>query len=449
MQHTNDDIDELFRNAADNYPLKINGADWESVAGRLQDGQGDDGPAAVIALRSKGSKKNYRYLLLLLLLPIGFFAGKYASRTKDSGNGLTTEANNSNKVTAPGAAQQNAAALNDKNSSELSDKSNKILPGNLVNTSTAKQLSNASVAATRGKVKGLAINQAAVVAQNSKTSATGSFIPPLSQLGNSRQQHNEQPVNNNPAANSIVKPLIEKNDVTNNDLQAGHSVAKSPENPNIEPAVGNKKEPGVDPPVHIPKQKRFYIGAFIAPDYTTVKYQPGNKIGFDYGGLVGYNFAKSLSVEFGISTDKKYYTTDGKYYNSKQQWLANSGKLLTLSGYSSLTEFPLNVKYNFKPGRDGNFFASAGLVSYVVHEENYDYEFDKSGFIYHKVRSSKLSTTNIFANINLSAGYESALSNSLYFRVEPYYRIPVQGIGLGSLPITSIGLNIGITKKIR
>jgi hypothetical protein len=213
------------------------------------------------------------------------------------------------------------------------------------------------------------------------------------------------------------------------------------------PAAG---EQGVTPLTPSPKQRRFYIGAFVAPDYTTIKYQPGDKIGFNFGGVLGYSFSKSLSVELGISTDKKYYTSDGKYFNSKSvSWISNWGKVLSLSGYASLTEFPLSLKYNFKPMRDGNFFITGGIVSYVVHEENYSYKLEKNGTTYERDKASKTSTTNMFANVSISGGYESSLGNLCNFRIEPYYRIPLKGIGVGGLPITSIGLNIGITKKIR
>ena len=37
MQYVNDDMDELFRRAAKDYPLNTNSADWEKVKNKLAD----------------------------------------------------------------------------------------------------------------------------------------------------------------------------------------------------------------------------------------------------------------------------------------------------------------------------------------------------------------------------------------------------------------------------
>jgi hypothetical protein len=203
------------------------------------------------------------------------------------------------------------------------------------------------------------------------------------------------------------------------------------------------------PLVHANKPRKFYIGAFVAPDYTTVKYQPGSKVGFTFGGIVGYSLSKNLSIEAGISVDRKYYTTDGKYFNPKISWLNSFGKVLELSGYAGLTEFPVSVKYDFKKNRDGNFFVTAGFISSIVHEENYTYTFNKNGVVYTRDKSTKISTNSMFNNASISLGYEGYLGNHVNFRLEPYYRVPIHGIGIGNLPMTNIGLNIGVIKKIR
>src|SRR5215207_6767326 len=70
MQSLNDDMDELFRRAAEQYPLNTDGADWNKVMQKL--------PHSNEELPETGkNKKDFRYLLLLLLLPIGFICGRY------------------------------------------------------------------------------------------------------------------------------------------------------------------------------------------------------------------------------------------------------------------------------------------------------------------------------------------------------------------------------------
>ncbi len=73
MQHINDDMDDLLRNAAENYPLRTNSANWESVANILSRPESADELSPVAIFPASGTSKRYKYLLLLLLLPVGFF----------------------------------------------------------------------------------------------------------------------------------------------------------------------------------------------------------------------------------------------------------------------------------------------------------------------------------------------------------------------------------------
>ncbi|HWB26819.1 MAG TPA: hypothetical protein VG738_15150 [Chitinophagaceae bacterium] len=464
MQHTNDDIDEMFRNAADSYPLKIKGADWDSVAGRLLNGDKGDAVSPVIPLSSAGSNKNYRYLLLLLLLPAAFFTAKYAG-WMDSDNHAAQPVVNTSASTpsTPGVSTQKQAdapaadALTGNNNAGKSAANSTTVQPRTARANAVANMSSGQIAASK--------NNGGNVSRNDNGG-----IPSLSQLGQIEKQNQLEQSLSKFQSSTVTRDVnaskAEKEEITQsaNPNAGGIAIGKPIEDKQVNNADGIVKEPAtsaaqpvtgdklpVTEPVVIKRKHNFYIGAFVAPDYTTIKYQPGNKVGFDFGGLVGYTLSKSFSVEFGISLDKKYYTSDGRYYNSTEKWFQNAGKLLTLSGYSSLTEFPLNVRYNFKQDKNkaGNFFISGGLVSYIVHSENYNYEFDKNGYIYQRDKSSKKSTTNMFANFNISAGYSSSLGNNVNFRIEPYYRIPISGIGLGSLPITSIGLNIGIVKKFK
>src|SRR5689334_19464578 len=64
MQYVNDDMDELFRRAAENYPLDTTGADWNKVMAAMQT------PGEV----QERSKKR-RFLWLFMLVP--FALGSY------------------------------------------------------------------------------------------------------------------------------------------------------------------------------------------------------------------------------------------------------------------------------------------------------------------------------------------------------------------------------------
>ena len=62
MQYVNDDMDDVFRRAAKNYPLDTSGADWNKVMEGLQGQEASIPP---------NKKSHRRYLWLLMLLPLG------------------------------------------------------------------------------------------------------------------------------------------------------------------------------------------------------------------------------------------------------------------------------------------------------------------------------------------------------------------------------------------
>src|SRR5687767_2001881 len=77
MLSTNDDMDELFRRAADSYPLNTNGADWEKVRENMETDKKEDGTSSSNATSGKWYKKLF---LLLFLLPLVWICNKYPDK---------------------------------------------------------------------------------------------------------------------------------------------------------------------------------------------------------------------------------------------------------------------------------------------------------------------------------------------------------------------------------
>jgi len=195
------------------------------------------------------------------------------------------------------------------------------------------------------------------------------------------------------------------------------------------------------------KYRGFYIGAAVAPELTSVKFQPARK-SFDIGLLVGYNLNKKLSVELGFMLARKYYYTNGKYVTPNTLGQPNS-KILAVNAFNSITEMPLTVQYNVQNKNNARVFVSAGGVSYIVHKENYSYVYTKNG---QRKRGQTLynkASQNWFSNVQMSLGYERSFNKICDVRIEPYCRVPLKGIGINDLPITSMGVNLALIKIIK
>src|SRR5690349_11323015 len=89
MQYINDDMDELFRRAAEDYPLNTNNADWNSVLKKLSENRADLKPG-----NKEGYKKYNRLLLLLLLLPVIWIGKEYFYSSHKPGIGVSVAEHN-------------------------------------------------------------------------------------------------------------------------------------------------------------------------------------------------------------------------------------------------------------------------------------------------------------------------------------------------------------------
>ena len=196
------------------------------------------------------------------------------------------------------------------------------------------------------------------------------------------------------------------------------------------------------------KLRRFYIGAVIAPELISVKFQPVKRTSFNLGVLMGYSLSDRIGLELGATLAHKYYYTNGKYIAPNSIRRDNS-TILNVDAFTSITEMPLTLQYTIKKEKNTRFFASAGCVSYVIHKEHYNYTYTKNGEEKQSIRYYNKASNNWFSNAQVSVGYQYNVNKIGNIVIEPYYRIPLKGIGISDLPITSIGINFALTKNLK
>ena len=423
MQHVNDDMDDVFRKAAENYPLKTDNADWEKVQRKL---------SAVDVEASAGVQKNKRryLLLLLLLIPVSWFGYNYFS----TGN---------KKLTAENKADQPTNKTISTSKENISDK-NKLLhntqPQNETSTTVADQdAKRLSVSKTR-----------TIVTLNNSVAST---LENIDEVKNVTEKKSDVVVNDD----KTVTPVLQLKGENKSDVIKDVPKIESADNniktsatgsSNEQPSKTESTKKNKTKNIQNKKQNSLYIGVVAAPDISFIKFQSVKSVGVNAGVILGYRFNKRLSVETGLFTDKKYYYTDGKYFNTGKIYLPANAKILNVFGDCRMLELPLNVRYNFKNISRSNWFAIAGLSSYFMKKENYNYDVVTTGQPYRHYSSYNSPSTAMFSIINAGLGYDRALGKVATLRIEPYLKIPLKGFGIGSLPIMSTGVNIGITKKL-
>jgi hypothetical protein len=436
MQDVNENMDELFRRAAENYPLDTSSKDWFKVQLALQNEQG---VTQAVKKDSKG-----RFLWLLLLLPLGFVCNRYLSND-DS----VKETNGSKEYVTVNKNLSNEKDLNKNNSTRTSESIDQTLTQNS-NTAPSE------ISTSQSQSEKSVYSPGTSILQNSgpgrKTNKTVKY--------NSRNQ-----IERNQGLTQIHNDLLNtpgvaisgqnQNSLSNNsnDLLLKTIPGRDPYQLSVEPLDAMNKnlvQPEVKTKTDNKKEKKFYAGLMGGADITTIKFQKIENAGYAYGLLLGYELSKKWSVETGVYKDKKFYYTDGEYFNTSSLWMPPNSKVTAVTGYCEMIEIPLTFRYTIASSAKRSWFVSGGATSYVMQKEDYDYTYyygNSNSYATHN-RKYDSDSKQLFAAAHISGGYARKLNKTTDLRIEPYIKLPLAGMGVGELKFISTGIHLGITRKL-
>ncbi len=409
MLYKNDNLEELFKKAADDYPLKTDNPDWDSVAAKLNSSK-------IVAAKNVKVLK-YAAVMFLLLITSSIIYNYQFKLSENRKHGV-----------------KNSVAANVQ----------------LPEIKKSTQPKNHSAIQLAGKIKNSSSENFTIITNQSRQ-----LMPSDQNLiaDNTDFKTNQQKTKDE----LLLAPVVKSNfaNITNgsqlylhNVQQPGISVNEINFN-NVDTITSCKSAKTVIK-LH-PVTAKFYGVLYASPEFSTVKFQhidnPGNKIGV----ALGYKINKKLSVEIGLQREHINFYTEGKYFDTSAIKLKPNTVLNDVDGKSKLTSVPLTVKYNFSSHKNAHFFAAAGVNAILVtHTERYNYSFSKNGVEgKHNRNYSWVTGPNYFTDIIASAGYETKLYRCFNIKVEPYYQIPLHNLGVGKVPVTSCGINIGIVKNLK
>ncbi len=483
MQDINDDMDDLFRKAAEQYPLKTDGADWQKVFAGLQE---TSMPAA-----EEKEKRKRRALWLFWLVPLGLLLSAiyYKSDNQPAQQIAAT------KEAANNSLHNDVVKNETNNNSQKSDvKINKEMPSAAMNMNDSTTASSSVKAKNNLEAFDKSGDQISFNTKDSKKAHTESglynysgnssfFKKEKENLNNNQEQtsHNKNEFITNKNTLPVLQPntasnRIDKKDAgdNNGDAMSKLTQGKSAEASGALPAKTDSlalNTAKADSALHITKtdsavnnnnsnenkskmvkakprkQTGFYAGILASLDVSTIKLQRINKAGHGFELLIGYRLSKRLSVESGVNwTDKKYYST-GKYFDKTNTGIPEASKIIYTNGSCAMFEIPASVKYDFAQKKSSNWFTTAGLSSYIMKDEQYSYYANHSGNYYNATKKYSNSGSNLFSVASLSFGYQLQINKHLSLRAEPYIKMPLSGIGIAKLPIASTGIAVGFTRS--
>lgn len=185
---------------------------------------------------------------------------------------------------------------------------------------------------------------------------------------------------------------------------------------------------------------RFSLSIQAAPDLSGVEMNQVEKAGQAFGVGVSYFIKPRLSVSSGVFYSFKPYSSDGE----NQSGYGNEPN--RVFGECDILDIPINLRYYPIEGKVQRVFASVGLSSYLMLEEYYQLEYQDpvTGYPYIDEISVSGANNHFLGVVNISAGYERKLGKQLSLQVEPYFKIPINGLGEGNISLKSTGIFVGL-----
>ena len=472
MLNVNDDMEELMRRAAENYPLKSDGNDFDKVLEGIK------------AFNPEGETKqpksnNKRMLWLLLLLPFAFICNNYyrANKTVDPTTPAIVVETPTTTATSP------LTKKDDDTQSSLSNEKKSTREKDVVYNKRTKRKPG-TTQTNLSKTHGDGFSEKVVVSNNNKV------IREFTVAKNKKLVNVRKNVDGTKSAADFQKSLIAK---SGNEVEKTITNVVPAQGKSIDPGVRSGLEPGIktspdDPTLrevyqdevkHLemsmqkdtsmqktvapvtpavtttaaPKQKKqaakkLYAGLMGGPDISTVKYNSISKIGYSFGLLTGYRVNKKINIESGLFWTKRFYKSEGKYFDTKKLPIPAYVKIISLNGYCQMYELPVGVTYQLKAGKNNTWFSALGLSTYFMKNEDYNYDYLSYGQARTRYVSYDNSANNWFSILNVSVGINKLIAKNAWLRIQPYVKIPLKGIGIGSLPVSGAGLQAGVVKNI-
>lgn len=265
----------------------------------------------------------------------------------------------------------------------------------------------------------------------------------------------ENNANKNDLASEKEKSTEIKNDITQNNFvnpkeNSSETVTKDEMKKNEQ---NDDKQTKANPITKAKKNNRenkflnglgFSISA--GPDVSKAGSSKFGKTTVAFGAAISYSF-KKFTLKTGLFSASKIYSATENNYKLNYT-LPSNIKFEGADANCRVLEIPFSLSYNFASKNNHSWFAAAGLSSYLMSREDYKYWYSNStsGSYYSRDFEYKNRNKHYFSVLGLSAGYTRKLTDKISITAEPYVRIPMKGIGMGSVHLNSGGVlfSIGI-----
>jgi hypothetical protein len=198
--------------------------------------------------------------------------------------------------------------------------------------------------------------------------------------------------------------------------------------------------------------KKWGLSMAFASDFNSVNGITNSLYGYSLGMGVNYKISKTISASTGLYYSQKQYSSDKASYKTEVKpfstWASYSRKI---QADCEVIDIPLNLNLLVKSGPEINLLASAGLSSYFMISERYNFLYNPTPNYPSSGRTYRINNSNrhVLSVINLAFGLEKPLTKQSSIIIQPYAKIPLSGIGQGETDLRSYGLGLQLNYSMK
>jgi hypothetical protein len=222
-----------------------------------------------------------------------------------------------------------------------------------------------------------------------------------------------------------------------------HALQQAPDSVGIETQVSqtpernkNKADKGVP---------AFALTLLGAPDLNTVNSLNGAQMGGNVSLQLSVKLTQKLSITTGAAYAIKPYQSSFAQYNMNYSPAVQPSNV---AANCQVLDIPLNINYQLYAKGSNSLMLGTGLSSYFMLKEKYRFDYTESSGIsaYSLVYAGK--NQHVFGVLNLNATYQRKINSKFSAVVQPYFKVPLTGIGNGQVSLKSTGIAVGLNWNI-
>lgn len=196
---------------------------------------------------------------------------------------------------------------------------------------------------------------------------------------------------------------------------------------------------------------RLSVSLLFAPEFSATSMSGYSRPGESYGLRVGYQITRRFGVATGVIRSRKKYTGSGYDYKpvNPAYWEYRTNGVIPeeIDGRCLIYELPLSFRYDVIQSSKSNVFATAGISSFFMASQLYEYSFEQPNPGADTDWSTSKMENYWFSSVMISAGYERNIGNSWAIGIEPYLKMTLSEIGWPNVKLFSTGGYITLRYK--